>query len=369
MGSFGTEFVNVVDPGEDRRVVRGDGVAPINDDIDALMGQLFRDRGSSWPRGATLYFPPGTYRVAERRLGVAPQPLVADLRFPREFTLRFAEGARLVLDDEVLVDIQGEVEAPLSQIFELATGARVMLGATATLRVFPEWWGARSGDLGFDSSSALQACLDAAVLRFPTVGGSRLPAITVILGGPYRVSTELVLGREETIHRRRFPPPAPSVELIARQVFRGAGPDRATFVALRGTARFPAMLRFGFDATTSDLSGHVPSGVLVRGVSFQANGVADTCLWLPTGGSLDDRFEDCAFRGARTRLVLAGRMLEFDGPLSRTVGSIDLSRLKFIDCAFDTRLPVPTPERVPTGLYFRADQTLPLNPLRNPWTA
>jgi hypothetical protein len=118
----------------------GDGVA---DDSDALSRAVSTARS-----GLTL--PPGSYRLAR------------DVVFKVPVT--FQLGSALVVDPHVTVTFQAGLSAGAWPIFEVATDGRVVINPEHLLEGFPEWWGARPNDLGFDCQPAIQACVDACVI-------------------------------------------------------------------------------------------------------------------------------------------------------------------------------------------------------------
>src|SRR5688572_14351300 len=137
----------------------GDGV---QDDRNALNVLANTTIPSS---GGVMYFPPGPYKIA------------SDMTFPRHVTLRFANGAKLLLPDAVTVTILGGIDGELTQIFALPdeqTGTgRVRFSVLGSYgvsplvtEVYPQWWGAKA-DFSTDDAKPLQRCFDAAA-GFPS---------------------------------------------------------------------------------------------------------------------------------------------------------------------------------------------------------
>ncbi len=373
MGTFGVDAVDVTQPGFDRRGnpifgIPNDGRLAINLCLNGLFSAIDIRAGSTSerPRGAVLYFPPGRYRISREPPTGEMRP---DVTFPPNFTLRFAAGARLELDDEVVVSILGDLEAPLSEIFLLRSRSRVVFGSTNVTQIHPEWWGAVAGDAASDSSNALQACLDAAIFRFNSNASHTdlLSPIRILLGGPYFLRRGIVLGRREQVLSAVPVVPSLGVELVARQIYQNVTSARATFVATgTGWGTREAMLRFGEGGTTEGLAGATVLGVLVQGVSFHANGLADGCVWIPTGGSKFNRFEGCAFHGARRWQMLVGQPAIFEArpqgmpptQYATTNNGVDLMQLLVTDCSFRTQ---PNAGRtLAVAVFFRALNTTPM---------
>src|SRR6185437_14065055 len=118
-----------------------------------------RDLATGIPAsGGTIYFPPGDYCLG------------ADLTIPRNVTLTFPNGARLVARSHTtpVLSVRGEIDAGLHQIFGENLTVRFIAASqrgTNTrsaylLDVLPEWWGAH-GDSAADDTLALQSCIDA----------------------------------------------------------------------------------------------------------------------------------------------------------------------------------------------------------------
>lgn len=79
----------------------------------------------------TLYFPPGTYRIA------------TSLTVPATVGIAFATGARIKPDSGATLTLNGPLQAPLSQVFDTSAGGQVTLGRGVADRVYPQWFGAR----------------------------------------------------------------------------------------------------------------------------------------------------------------------------------------------------------------------------------
>jgi hypothetical protein len=117
-----------------------DGVA---DDSDAL------SRGAA-AAGSGLTLPPGTYRLAR------------DVAF--KVPVFFQLGAVLVVDRGVTVTFQAGLSAGAWQVFDATASGRVVINPEHLIEGYPEWWGARANDPGFDCQPAIQACVDACVI-------------------------------------------------------------------------------------------------------------------------------------------------------------------------------------------------------------
>lgn len=113
---------------------KGDG---IHDDTTAIVRAL----SSAGDQEQTIFFPPGRFLLRD------------SLRILKGINLRFERGARLVLDDGVVLSHEGSVEAGPWQIFSCKETAKVerLPGAE---NVYPQWWGAQ-GD--FITNGAINA--------------------------------------------------------------------------------------------------------------------------------------------------------------------------------------------------------------------
>ncbi|MBV8681921.1 MAG: hypothetical protein JO111_03535, partial [Caulobacteraceae bacterium] len=75
--------------------------------------------------------------------------------------MAFDIGAMLVVDPGVTVSFQAGLSAGTWQIFNVAASGRVAINPERLIEGFPEWWGARPNDQGFDCQPAIQACVEA----------------------------------------------------------------------------------------------------------------------------------------------------------------------------------------------------------------
>jgi len=232
MGTFGAEFKNLQE--ENLGGVERDQSLSIAPTLRGIVGSSNRP-ASTPPK--ILYFAPGRYRI-EREAG--------DLfEFPVGMELRFAPGASLSPGIGVTLVIRGTIRSARQQIFsgpirgrtrsavlatsfphlpnrEILTTRRSEIvfgpnfgpgrdellaylqsqnGPLGVIRIeseeisdiYPEWWGAvhNEPDGDADSSDALQACFHAAC-RDRTRDGRLLPALRVVMSGPYRTWRKLV---------------------------------------------------------------------------------------------------------------------------------------------------------------------------------
>jgi hypothetical protein len=83
-----------------------------------------------------------------------------NINVPRNVTLEFSPGSIISVDSGKIFTIEGNLHAPLVQIFS-GTG-RVAVASTGIGEVYPEWWGAVP-DGKTDSTAAIQAAEDAII--------------------------------------------------------------------------------------------------------------------------------------------------------------------------------------------------------------
>lgn len=95
--------------------------------------------------GGTMFFPPGTYKIS------------SNITFPTYVTLQFSNGAKLSIDNGMVVTILDTVSAPQTQI--ISGSGTVALAAQR--EVLPQWWGALN-DGSVDCASAINAAITAA---------------------------------------------------------------------------------------------------------------------------------------------------------------------------------------------------------------
>lgn len=232
MGAYGGEFLNLGMDGLQGRPATPAVVAEV---LRGLLGP-----GTDIPRTLPkiLYFPPGRYPVDPSSGN--------EFVFPPGMELRFAPGASLAPNTGVTLVIRGTIRAARQQIFggairigdrsavlgsgfphlpnreilvnrrseilpgpdfgprrdELLAYLRSQNGPLGLVRIeseeisdiYPEWWGAshNESDTDTDSSDALQACFHAAC-RDRMRNGRLLPALRVVMSGPYRTWRKLVV--------------------------------------------------------------------------------------------------------------------------------------------------------------------------------
>jgi len=82
--------------------------------------------------GAEFLVPAGIYQITSDKI------------FPKRVS--FAQDATLEIVAGVSVTFFGGIEAPLSKLFALHSGASVRFNPSFTVNAFPEWWGARTND-------------------------------------------------------------------------------------------------------------------------------------------------------------------------------------------------------------------------------
>ena len=86
------------------------------------------------------------------------QAVSADITVPSNISLRFLQGGSLAIATGVTVTINGNVDAGLYQIFSWAGTGKVAFGAGIVKEVYPQWWGAKGGDVT-DDTAAIQMAL------------------------------------------------------------------------------------------------------------------------------------------------------------------------------------------------------------------
>lgn len=92
-------------------------------------------------------------------LGAGRYRVASDTVLTRGATL--LPGAVLIVDRATLT-IGTSFEAPSRrQLFDCISGGRVVFANDTVLEGYPEWWGAKTGEPGFDCLPALRACLAA----------------------------------------------------------------------------------------------------------------------------------------------------------------------------------------------------------------
>ncbi|MDB5479428.1 MAG: hypothetical protein JWO83_481, partial [Caulobacteraceae bacterium] len=114
--------------------------------------------------GSEIVVPKGRYRLAAKVAFAAP--------------VRFDHGAVIEAASGTVIRFGGGVVAGPHQIFAFSDGARAEFDPAVTSVAYPEWWGARPGDAGFDCQPAIQAAL-------------RACPRTVLQGGDYYIGSTL----------------------------------------------------------------------------------------------------------------------------------------------------------------------------------
>jgi hypothetical protein len=273
---------------------------------------------------------------------------------------------------------------------------RVVLTSDRIAAAYPEWWGAVGqprGDtnpilhglqFGWANAAALNAAFEAAFVTrdlrnlalvahpvaLPT--GAARPAIPILLGASYAIAAPIVvrLSRraDGTLDPRGF------VLRGAHEIGSGSSGNRT--LACQGALPPPHPPGPGFPGPESGQESAmlVIAGVsrfLIQNVTFEGNGVAETCVRVE--GSADgtpcprNAFVHCAFFGAQRHLVHVGA-----GPLPLAYltagvndrlpppvgeGNDDLSGLSFTACRF-----------VPNDLWHAERKYVPVfYPIANPF--
>ncbi|MFO0648295.1 MAG: hypothetical protein U0326_18795 [Polyangiales bacterium] len=412
MGTFGNEFVNVLDL--DPMLDNG-GVGNVQRRLQRVLDVTSSGEGiaasQSHSPGGIVYLPPGQYRIA--REGTRPIPATyndevltaPDLLIHENVQVWFAPGARLILEQDVIVSILGSLRAEVAQIFEkrpISPGhreGRVVILSSKVPALFPEWWGARARldeaipTSPTDDASALRDCFRAAHTD-RSFGGRNYPVIPVILSGEYTVGSEIVIEPKDAA---RLPTPGHEPDLrdpAWRDVSGQKKIDGVVIVGRRSTgstgAGVPTLK--GSGATFSargerEVVGRALlrivdlHGSTIDGVNFDAGGADDTggvasvCVQI-TGGSQLNVFRGCAFTNARHALVQVGDYVIEDTsppipamgagnpPLPRLDGRVranwDLSGLSFEHCIFSVGTRRATWRDQLVGLVFHAHETLPM---------
>lgn len=117
--------------------------------------------------GGTVVITRGTYRVDR-------------IRFPGHVTLAFRNGGKLYIPDSARIEINGAVEAGITEIF---AGNGVVEGRLENRNVYPQWFGAR-GDGVTDDAPAIQKAADLAT--------TSLGRTLFIPDGEYRFESDVV---------------------------------------------------------------------------------------------------------------------------------------------------------------------------------
>lgn len=105
--------------------------------IEAAITQIGADQ-------ATLYLAPDNWSV------------LTNLTIPANISLKIDKGALVNVASAATLTINGPLEAGLYQVFSCAGTGKVVFGAGAINKVYPQWWGAK-GDGVTDDSAAIAA--------------------------------------------------------------------------------------------------------------------------------------------------------------------------------------------------------------------
>jgi hypothetical protein len=309
----------------------------------------------------------------------------ADLQTPRNVTLWFAPGARLVIRGEAVVRIDGPLRAESTWIFACegqdvladprrgiaaARRGRVILNSSTVTEVYPEWWGAiPSPDDAFnslppDDTEALEDCIRSAhTLRVGT--GGPLPTIPIALRGRYFLRRELEvsgagpkLANGSFDNTRALTPNYAGIVLLGRQ--QGGSQARGSSILQAGTNFTPSGLASGVTTESKARALLRLDGLhasIIEGVTFSGgepgDSIASVCVQITGNNARSTVFRSCSFVNARHVLAQVGDYVIPEG----TVGvdgwgrfprikpglnpGLDLSGLVFEDCRFESGIAIP----------------------------
>jgi len=142
---------------------------------DQTIIEAVRDIGSA---EATLLLSPGKWKIS------------SSFTIPSNICVQFSHGAVLDIDNSKKVDIDGPIEAAISQIFS-GKGV-VRFGSGYVLETYPQWYGAKADGVS-DCTQAIQAAFDSGVKKivFP-YGEYKTDSVSVM-------SDLAILGNQSTI--------------------------------------------------------------------------------------------------------------------------------------------------------------------------
>lgn len=305
MSDLDATFVNL-DPTPDMPAPAGrDFTARLRTAIDGL------------PRGGTVWFPPGDFRIN------------TPFSVPGQITLAFAPGARLVpirpepmparLLDAAL-QIAGVIETELDAIFATSATApddlrssitrrvgRVVLVGEGNPRVYVEWWGAAadfSPRAEVDRVAIEAALLAVTIDRDALTQAAPRPPLTLCMLGNYQIDHPIVIA------------PAAGAPL-ARGVLLEGGPSAQPDATISCDALFSGTTG-GAIEHTGMLEFSRFARVELRGLSLHAHGRAETCLLVATSLATDRAdslitLSGCTFEGAREQQVYVRDTSASDG--------------------------------------------------------
>lgn len=115
---------------------------------------------------ATLHIPPGSWTIAE------------NLLIPSNISLKFERGAIFDINKDVLVTINGEIDAGLFPIFN---GEGSIQGNIQALNIYPQWWGAQGNGSNDDYEAISKAVKAATSGRLYFKRGNYLTSKMIVL--------------------------------------------------------------------------------------------------------------------------------------------------------------------------------------------
>ncbi len=107
---------------------------------------------------AFIPFAPGSAAQGVTIPVTTPITLTNSITIPSHATLRFWRGGVVHLDPDVVLTIEGGVEAGPWQIFQCSAGARVVIEPGHVSRVYPQWWGDNIADSVQQALTAAAHC-------------------------------------------------------------------------------------------------------------------------------------------------------------------------------------------------------------------